>query len=105
MLVNVPSISATCAEGSRKTSVLMSSGRTSPFSTSGALYQKAAVSVSKLSLTTSQSSFASAARWSRPLSEVAGFWPIANMPRTLPSAMFTIIAMCEWSPAIFGCQP
>ena len=45
VLVNVPSVSATCAEGKKKTSVWMSSGLTSPLSTSGAFYQKAAVSV------------------------------------------------------------
>src|SRR5437879_12824267 len=52
VLVNEPSISATCAEGNKNTSVLMSSLLTSPFFTSGAAYQKDAVSVSKLSLTT-----------------------------------------------------
>jgi hypothetical protein len=36
--------------------------------------------------------------------DVAGFWPMTNMPRTLPSAMFSIIGMCEWSALILGCQ-
>jgi hypothetical protein len=55
-LVNEPSISATWAEGKRKISVGICSGLTSPLLTSGAAYQKLAVSVSKLSLTTSHSS-------------------------------------------------
>ena len=103
VLVKVPSISATWAEGKKKTSVWMSSVRIEPSTTSGALYQKAAVSVSKLSLTTSQSSLPSAARWKRAFwPPTAGFCPMANMPRTRPSLMAIIIGMWEWSPEMRG---
>ena len=106
VLVKVPSASPTWAEGKKKTSVLISPGTSSPRSTSGLVRQKAAVSVSRLSLTTSQSSFASAVRWKIAFwPPTAGFWPIANMPRTRPSAMAIIIGMWEWSPWMRGCQP
>ena len=102
--MNVPSISATCVAGTKKTSVLMSAVFTSPFLTSGAFLQKVAVSVSQLSFTTSHSSFLSAARSSLAFSDVAGFCPTQNIPFTLPAFIATNIAMCEWSPRIFGCQ-
>jgi hypothetical protein len=49
--------------------VPMSSGRVSPVSISGESYQKAAVSISLVSRTTSQSRFASARRCSEELAE------------------------------------
>src|SRR5437879_3239083 len=82
----------------------MSALLTSPFLTSGAFFQKVAVSVSQLSFTTSHSSFLSADRSSLAFSDVAGFWPTQNIPFTLPAFIATNMAMCEWSPRIFGCQ-
>src|SRR6267142_2684586 len=58
VLVNEPSYSATCADGKKKTSVLMSAGLTLPLFTSGADCQNVALSVTQLSLTTSHSSLA-----------------------------------------------
>ena len=58
VLVNDPSISGTVEDGKKKTSVWMADGS----ATSGAR-QKSAVSVTKMSLTTSQSSCARPARW------------------------------------------
>jgi len=104
VFVKLPSYSAICVEGKKKISVLMSATLTSPFFTSGPRYQCVAVSVSQLSFTTSQSSCRSASRVAPPLSEVAGFWPTQHIPFTLPSAMAAKLAMCEWSPRIFGCQ-
>ena len=104
MLVKVPSISATWAEGKKKTSVWMSSVRIEPSATSGALYQKAAVSVSKLSLTTSQSSLRQRrALEARVLADRRpGSGPWRTCPCTRPSAMATIIGMWEWSPEMRG---
>jgi len=104
VLVNEPSYSATCADGKKKTSVLMSAGLTLPLFTSGAACQKVALSVTQLSLTTSHSSLAMPRRSSSALSDVAGFWPMQSMPFTRPSFMATNIGRCEWSPRILGCQ-
>src|SRR5882762_10633184 len=87
VLVKLPSYSAICVEGKKKISVLMSAIFTSPLFTSGPRYQCVAVSVSQLSLTTSQSSWRIASRVAVPLSEVAGFWPTQHIPFTLPSTM------------------
>jgi hypothetical protein len=38
------------------------------------------------------------------LTDVAGFCPTQNIPCTLPAFIATNIAICEWSPRIFGCQ-
>jgi hypothetical protein len=91
----VPSVSATWADGRKKISVLMSATLTSPLLTSGAFFQKVALSCSQLSLTTSHSSLRIAARSSFALSEVAGFWPTSSMPFTRPSFMATNIGRCE----------
>src|SRR6266516_4318716 len=58
VLVNEPSYSATCADGKKNTSVLMSAGWTRPPFTSGAVFQNVADSVTQLSFTTSHSSVA-----------------------------------------------
>jgi hypothetical protein len=103
-LVKLPSLSATCADGKKNTSVAMASGLISPRSTSGARYQNVADSVRKLSLTTSHSRRRSPFRSRLAFSEVAGFCPMQIIPFTRPSAIATNIGMCEWSPEIFGCQ-
>ena len=71
--MKLPSYSATWAAGKKKISVWMSWLRTWPVVTSGAFFQKVAVSVSQLSLTTSHSSLPSPLRSTLALSEVAGF--------------------------------
>ena len=74
--VNVPSFSTCDAAGKKNTSVRHSSGTISPVSTSGASFQKVAVSIIARSRTTSHSSWASASRISRPFdTATAGFWP------------------------------
>src|SRR5438128_12678232 len=75
-----------------------------PSLTSGAPFQKLAVSVSQLSFTTSHSSFLNAERSSLALSDVAGFCPTQYIPFTAPAFIATNMAMCEWSPRILGCQ-
>ena len=71
----------------------MSSGRTSPDSTSSESYQNEAVSISERSRTTSQSSFARASRWSLAFADpTVGFWPTAKKPFTPPSSIFSIVA-------------
>src|SRR5258706_5995767 len=82
----------------------MSAVLTVPFLTSGAFFQNIAVSVSQLSFTTSHSSFLRPDRSSLAFSEVAGFCPTQNIPFALPAFIATNMAMCEWSPRIFGCQ-
>ena len=62
VLVKVPFFSTWVAAGRKKTSVAMSAGATSPVSISGASCQKAAVSISTRSRTTSQSRLRRAAR-------------------------------------------
>ena len=62
MLVNEPSYYATCEDGKKKTSVLISSILTSPFLISGAFFQKVALSWTQLSLTASHSSRRNPAR-------------------------------------------
>jgi len=104
VLVKLPSVSATCAEGKKNTSVRMSWGAISPDAISGARYQKLAVSVMKLSLTTSHSRLRRPLRSKLALSDVAGFWPMHSMPFTRPSAMAANMARWEWSPEILGCQ-
>ena len=91
VFVKLPSTSATCDDGKKKISVLMSAGFTSPPFTSGASFQNVALSCSQLSLTTSHSSFLSPARSMRALSDVAGFCPTSSMPFTLSSFIATNI--------------
>jgi len=75
----------------------------SPDRISGELRQKAAVSVSKKSRTTIQSSFARALRWKRAFCPpTAGFCPINRNPLIFPAAMSMNIGMWEWSPVILG---
>ena len=57
MLVKAPSFSVWAAQGKKKTSVAISSGRTSPRSNSAPSRQKSADSVRAKSRTTSQSSW------------------------------------------------
>jgi hypothetical protein len=60
----------------KKTSVPIRSVRSSPVAISGLLFQKAALSITVRSRTTSQSSFAMASRCSRaPADPTAGFCP------------------------------
>ena len=93
MLVKLPSFSVCAAAGMKKTSVPISSGRSSPSSISGESCQKAAVSVSWRSRTTSQSSLDRAMRWSLVFAEpTVGFWPTAKNPFTPPSSIFSIVA-------------
>ncbi len=74
--MKVPSFSTCEAAGKKKTSVLHVSGTISPVSTSGASFQKVAVSIMARSRTTIHSSWASASRVSLPLAiPTAGFWP------------------------------
>src|SRR4030095_7972695 len=82
----------------------MSAVLTSPFFTSGAFFQKVGAPGSQLSFTTSHSSFLNAERSSLAFTDVAGFWPTQNIPLTLAAFIATNMAMCEWSPRIFGCQ-
>jgi hypothetical protein len=78
-LVKVPSFSVCAAAGKKKTSVRMSSVRTSPRAISGASRQKSAVSVTAKSRTTSQSSSRSPLRCSAPCIEpTVGFSPITK---------------------------
>jgi hypothetical protein len=96
VFVNVPSFSVCVAAGKKKTSVAMSSGRTSPRSISGAVRQKSAVSVTAKSRTTSQRAARSAFRCSAPCIEpTVGFSPITKYPWTLPSAMSATVVMWE----------
>ena len=103
VFVNVPSFSTCEAAGIRKTSVSMSSVRSSPDATSGASRQNVAVSISARSRTTSHFSCASARRCSPACCEpTAGFWPITNRPSSPPSSARSIVGKCEWLPVIFG---
>ncbi len=87
-----PFFSDATAAGIRKISVLICCGRTLPSRTSGASCQKAAVSISWMSRTTSQSRFARPARPSTAFCPpTAGFWPMQNSPFMVPS--FIIISM------------
>jgi hypothetical protein len=93
VFVKLPSFSVWAAAGRKNTSVWISSGRTSPDSCSGESFQNIADSVGWKSRTTSQSSFASAARIRLEFAEpTAGFCPTQNMPLTPPSSIFSIIA-------------
>jgi hypothetical protein len=76
VFVNEPAFSTCDAAGRRKTSVGIASVRSSPVSISGPSRQKEALSMSNRSRTTSQSSRASASRWSREWAlPTAGFSP------------------------------
>jgi hypothetical protein len=76
VFVNEPSFSVCAAAGRKKISVPISSVFSSPDSISGLSYQKAADSISARSRTTSQSSLASARRWSFECElPTAGFSP------------------------------
>ena len=93
MLVKVPSFSVCAAAGRKNTSVPISSGTSSPVSTSCESRQKVAVSIMFVSRTTSQSSFDIARRWSLPLAEpTAGFSPTTKKPFTSPSSIRSIVA-------------
>jgi hypothetical protein len=92
-LVKLPSFSTWLAAGRKKTSVGISSGRVSPASISGESCQKAAVSSSVKSRTTSQSSDASALRWSVELADpTTGFCPTAKSPFVFPSIIRIVVA-------------
>jgi hypothetical protein len=88
-LTNVPSFSAKLAAGSMKTSVCTSSGfRLDSARISG--FQKAAVSCSKFSATTSHFSFASAATALRELGPLlTGFIPKLKSPSISPRYMWS----------------
>ena len=76
MLVKVPSFSVCAAAGKKNTSVAMSSGSTSPATTSGEVRQNSAVSFSWKSRTTSHFSFCSPLRCRAPfIDPAAGFSP------------------------------
>ena len=103
VLVKVPAFSTCAAAGIRKTSVPMSSVRSSPDATSGASFQNDAVSISARSRTTSHRRFASARRWRPACCEpTAGFCPMTNMPSRPPSSARSVVGKCEWLPSIFG---
>ena len=103
VLVNVPAFSRCDAAGIRKTSVWMSSVRSSPDWISGPSRQNVAVSISARSRTTSHFISASARRCSPECCEpAAGFCPITNIPSSPPSSARSIVAKCEWLPEIFG---
>ena len=92
VLVKVPSFSMCVAAGIRKTSVAMSSGRTSPEATSGESFQNEAVSISARSRTTSHFMWRSARRMRPPFCEpIAGFWPMTNSPSRPPSTARIIV--------------
>jgi hypothetical protein len=100
VLVKVPSFSADAAAGMRITSVPTVDG-----SAPGAFDQKLAVSVSKRSRTTIQSSFFSASRTSAELVfPAAGFWPSSRYPLTFPASMSAKAACSVWSPVRFASQ-
>ena len=89
VLVSVPSFSAAGAAGMKNTSVLTSLGLVP-----GA-FHTSAVSVLKMSTTTSQSSFCMAARASLAFGPpTAGFWPSQKKPLILPLYMSTNV--CWW---------
>ena len=89
MFVSEPSFSAAGAIGRKNTSVLMS------LALAPGAFPNSAVSVRKMSATTSQSSFAIASRASFALGPpTAGFWPSARKPLILPWYMST--KMCWW---------
>ena len=76
VLVKLPSFSVCAAAGRKKTSVPMSSVRSSPVSISGPSFQNVAVSIIEKSRTTSQSRLAMPSRCILPLAEpTAGFSP------------------------------
>ena len=103
MLVKCPSFSTCEAAGIRKTSVWMSSARSSPERTSGLSRQNVAVSSSERSRTTSHLRWASARRCRPECCEpTAGFWPITNSPSRPPSSARSMVGKCEWLPVIFG---
>ncbi len=92
VFVKVPSFSMWVAAGMRKTSVWMSSVRTSPDLTSGLSYQNDDVSMSRRSRTTSHFMFRSARRMSPPFCEpTAGFCPMTKRPSRPPSTARIIV--------------
>ena len=101
--VNDPAFSTCAAAGMRKTSVSMSSVRTSPDWISGASRQNVADSISLKSRTTSHFMVRSARRIRPPFWEpIAGFWPIAKRPSRPPSTARIMVGKCAWLPVILG---
>jgi hypothetical protein len=91
-LVKEPSFSVWVEAGRKNTSVGICSGESSPDSTSGESYQKAAVSVSTTSRTTIHSSLAIPIRWALPLAEpTAGFSPATIRPLTSPVFIMRVV--------------
>jgi hypothetical protein len=89
----VPLQQVCAAAGRKNTSVPMSCGRCSPLSVCGVSYQNAAVSISFVSRTTSQSRLASALRCSPEFADpTTGFWPMTMKPFVSPSSMRWTIA-------------
>ena len=89
VLVSDPSFSAAGAAGRKNTSVLIS------FAVIPGAFQNSAVSVRKMSFTTSHSSLPSAARASLALGPpTAGFCPSDRKPLMMPLYMST--NMCWW---------
>src|SRR2546427_12395785 len=104
VLVKLPSISATWAEGKKKTSVLMSWVLTSPLLTSGAFRQKVALSCTQLSLTTSHSSLRRPARSRRAFNEAARFLPGSIIPFNLQFVIPPNLDRSEADPKELGCH-
>ena len=97
VLVMEPSFSAAGAPGRRNTSVWTVLGSTDwSFSWTAFCLQKADVSVSNRSCTTSHSSLAKPFRPMLALGlSTAGFCPMQMNPLTLPSFMATSMCWCE----------
>jgi hypothetical protein len=103
VFVNEPSFSTCAAAGMRKTSVSMSSVRSSPDRTSGLSRQNVADSISAKSRTTSHFRFASARRMRPECWEpTAGFWPMRSRPSSPPSIARSIVGKWAWLPEILG---
>ena len=103
VLVKVPFFSTWEAPGRKKTSVPIPSVFSSPVSISGESYQKAAVSISAKSRTTSQSRLARAKRCSLLLElPTAGFSPMTKKPLHQPSIIPMTAGYMEWSPVRRG---
>ena len=104
MLVKEPSFSAASAAGRRKTSVLMSCGRT----LAAAHLRRVVPEGGRLDLEEVahdqpvEVRRAPAAPGTAFWPPTAGFWPMQNRPLITPSRIISIIAWNEWSPAIFG---
>src|SRR6266511_6496040 len=103
VFVNDPSFSVCAAAGKKKTSVAMSSGRTSPRRISGASFQNSAVSFGVKSRITSHCSSRRSSRYNAPCTDpTLGFCPSTKYPVRLPSAMSATVVMWEWSPEVRG---